>query len=165
MSIEKTRAIDTPQKSYEWEIEIVGPSIGGLEGLSAYAQTASIPEESIEEIVINHKSERTVHAGRVASARTTTINFMDDESLTVFRYIRQWQEIIKNSVSGGGVPRSLYVADIIVRQFNTDSQTVTAEHRLRGAFPTSRGEISLSYDASEVMNFDVTFSYERLDLE
>ena len=161
MSIEKTRAIDTPQKSYEWEIEINGPSTGGLEGLQAYAQTASIPEESIEEIIINHKAERTVHAGRVSSARTTTINFMDDESLTVFRYIQNWLEIIKNSQTGGGVPRSLYSANIILRQLNSDSETVSAEHILTGAFPTSRGEVTLNYDSSEVMNFDVTFSFER----
>lgn len=161
MSIEKTRAIDTPQKSYEWEIEINGPSTGGLDGLTAYAQTASIPEESIEEIIINHKAERTVHAGRVSSSRTSTINFMDDESLTVFRYIKNWLEIIKNSNTGGGVPRSLYTANIVIRQLNSDSETVSAEHILIGAFPTSRGEVSLNYDSSEVMNFDVTFSFER----
>lgn len=162
MSIEQTRAISTPQKIYEWEIEIAGPSTGGLEGLKAYAQSATIPEESIEEIVINHKSERDVHAGRVSSARTTTINFMDDESLTVFRYIQNWMEIIKNSQTGGGVPRSLYQANIIIRQLNSDSETVSAEHVLVGAFPTSRGEVSLDYETSDVMKFDATFSFQRI---
>lgn len=161
MSIERTRAIHNPQKSYEWEVEIIGPSTGGLNSLTAYAQTVSLPEESVEEIIINHKSERTTHAGRVASARTVTLGFFDDEGLTVYRYITNWLEIIKNSVTGGGVDRSLYGAEIVIRQLKSDSKTVSAKHTLKLAFPTSRGEVSLNYDSSEAMTFDVTFSFQR----
>ena len=162
MSIEQTRSIETPQRAYEWEVEIAGPAtIGGIDNLFAYAQTASLPEESIDTIEINHKSEKTMHAGRVASGRTFTINFFDDENLTVYRHMKNWLETIKSSQTGGGVDRTLYGADVIVRQLESDSETVAAEHTYRLAFPTTIGEVSLSYDSSEVMTFDITFAYQR----
>lgn len=161
MSIEQTRAINNPQRVYEWEVEINGPSTGGLDNLLAYAQSTSLPEESVETFEINHKSEKTVHAGRVASDRSFTINFFDDENLTVYRYINNWIELIKNSATGGGVDRTLYGANIIIRQLGADSETVTAEHTFVLSFPSSRGEVELNYDSSEAMTFDATFSYQR----
>lgn len=164
MSIERTRAIQTPQKAYEWELNINGPSTGGLEGLKAYAQTVSIPEESTDTIEIPHKSEKTTHAGRVASARTFTVNFFDDEAGTVYRYFKAWMNLIKNNRTGGGVDRSLYSANVEVQKLLADSETAGMLHLFEGAFPTNLGEISLSYESSEVVKFDVTFTFQVHDV-
>lgn len=170
MSIERTRNIFDPMKAYEWEVEI--RPAGGVNApdnsVTAYAQTVSLPEESIESIEINHKSEKTGYAGRVSSTRNISINFFDDESLNVYRYITRWLESIKSSRTGGGIRREDHLGEIVVRQYavggNTPAgaggETPVAVHVFEGAFPLSRGEVSLSYDASEVVKFDVNFYYQ-----
>lgn len=165
MSIEDVRAINNPQKSYEWEVEILGPSTGGEPGLTARAQTISIPETSVEVIEINHKSDKTTHAGKTSSPRTMTVNFFDDEALTVFRFFKNWMQLIHNENTGGGANRTAYVATILIKQLHTDSETLSATHTVRGAFPTTIGEVSLSYDTSEHMTVDITFSFQTHNVD
>lgn len=165
-SIEDLRGIQNPLRTYEWEVEITGPaSLGGEEGLTSRAQTVAIPEVSVEPIELNHKSEKTVYAGRVASARTMTINFFDDENLTVYRFFKQWMQLIHNENTGGGVSRSAYIAGLSIKQLSQDSETVIATHTITGAFPTSIGEQSLSYDDSSILTLDITLSYQTHNVD
>lgn len=163
-TIEQVRGI-TPQMSYEWEVDILGPSTGGESALTAHAQTISIPETSVDVIEINFKSEKTSHAGRTASPRTMTISFIEDQDLTVYRFFKGWLNLIHNEFDGGGVNRAAYIANIVIKQFQKDSETTTGTHSIIGAYPTTLGDVSLNYDSSEVMTVEVTFSFQNHSID
>ncbi len=162
-SIQDVRSITAPpQRAFEWEVEVVGLSTGSEEGLTARAQSASIPETSVESFQINHKGRQTYFSGRDASDNTVTISFFDDEAFTAYNYFQQWADnLLSNPVTGGGSPRELSTAEVLVKTLGTDSETVTSVTRLKNAFPTSVGEISLDYETNEAVTFEVTIQFDQ----
>lgn len=166
-NIQDIRSGGQPQKNYEFEVEILGSVVGGnLPIMTQRVQNVTIPETSVETFEIQYKSRKTIYAGRDASAHTTTITFWNDEANSIYRFFKQWMENgISNSTVGGGVTRDLYSAQLRIKQMATDSNTVTASHLLTGVYPTSIGDIQLSYDGSEATTIDITFSFETNNLE
>lgn len=164
--IQEVRQIHNPQRAYEWEFEVQGSPVDeAAERLVFYAQSVSIPEKTNETFEINYKSDKTGFSGRNGSPRTFTVTFFDDESLTVYRFFRAWLDLINNEELGGGTSRAIHSADSLIRQLAVDSEQVTATHRMIGSFPTSIGEVSLSYENNEPMNVEVTFYYQRHSFE
>lgn len=151
-----------PQRAYEFEVDILGNAItGNVPLLTQRVQMASIPETAVETIEINYKSGKALYAGRDASGHTSTITFWDDENHTVYSFFKSWMETgIRNSVIGGGLSRDLYSVDMLIKQFAHDSTTITGTHRLTSVFPTSVGDVQLTYDGSEHMTVEVTFSFD-----
>lgn len=161
-TIQDIRAIHNPQKSYLWEVDIVGLSTGTLEDTAFFAKEVSIPPSSVETIVINHKSGRTAYSGRDSSDHSVSITFWDDETHQVYDFFQNWHDnLLRNPITGGGVTRDLYTADLIIKLQSTDEETVTQRIRLGHAFPTEIGEVSLSYESTDAVEFSVTFSYDE----
>ena len=160
-NIQNIRGMDNPSRAYEWEVSIEAPSaVGNLEVLVERAQNVSVPETSIETIEIPYKSRTSYFAGRDSSGHTVDIEFFDDESHQVYRYFKNWIESISSSREGGGVTRDEYGAKMIIKQLSHNSTDTTITHELTKVFPTSVGEISLDYSASEHTTFTVTMSFE-----
>ena len=160
-TIQDVRAINTPQKAYEWEVEILGLSTGADENLTFHAQSTTIPEETIGPIEIPFKSRRTFHAGKDESGRTITITFWEDEDHTVYSFFKDWLELMSNIQTGGGVDREGYAAEVVIKTLNTDSETESGRFRLTNAFPTSIGEVTLDYASNEHTTIDITMNFDE----
>lgn len=152
-----------PQLAYAWEVEIVAPSIVGAPPiLAARAETLTLPEKSIESYEINHKSRKSRFAGRDASPGTFTVQFWDDESHQVYDFFDKWIENgISNSQFGGGLSRAFYEAELRAKMQAHDEISGTGIHKFTKVWPSSLGDISLSYDASDKVIFTVTFTYDE----
>ena len=160
-TIQSIRATENPSRAYEWEVEVLGTSnTGQLPILVERAMNVTVPETSVETIEIPYKSRSSYYAGRDAAGHTIDITFWESEDHESYRFFKNWIESISNSEVGGGVTRDLYGAELKIKQMAHDSSTVTITHRLTKVFPTSVGEISLDYSASEHTQFTVTFSYD-----
>ncbi len=166
-NIQDIRGNGSPQRNYEFEVEILGSIAGGvLPILTQRVQNATIPETAVETFEINYKSRKTMYAGRDASSHTMTITFWNDEDNSIYRFFKDWMENgISNSIVGGGLSRDLYTAQMRITQFAVDSVTPTAVHFIDGVFPTNIGDVTLNYDASETQTVDVTFSFETNTLQ
>lgn len=161
-NIVDVRAITRPQRSYQWEVSVEGLSTGGLPSLTFYAKTVSIPQTSVETISINHKGLKTNHAGRDASSHTVSLTFWDDEAQTIQKFFLDWlDKLILNPLTGGGVSRELYAANMTIRLRNAEDNADTAKITLGHVFPTEISEINLSYDSSEPVEISVTLSYDE----
>ena len=160
-NIQDVRTIQTPQFSYQWEIEISGLASGGLGAMAAYAKTVSIPQTAVEQVVINHKSSKTHFAGRDSSAKTVTITFWDDEAATIQNYFDSWMRLIREPLTGSQVSREVYQSDLIIRLRNSSDDTTTATYTMTKAFPTDMADVSLSYDSSEPVEISVTLSFDE----
>lgn len=161
-NISNVRTVGNPQRAWEWEFILNGNSTSGtLPLLTERVQNVTIPEVSVETVTINYKGRQAQYAGRDSEPHTFTVTFWDDENHSVFELVRNW---IQNGISdpqvGGGATRDLYAVEAVIRKFAHDSTTPTYENVFTHVFPTSLGDVTLSYDSSEHMTFDVTFSYD-----
>jgi hypothetical protein len=166
-NIQDIRATDNPQRNYEFEVEIVGSVAGGnLPILTQRVQNATLPETAVETIEINYKSRKTFHAGRDASGHTFTVTFWEDEDNSIYQFFKNWMENgISNSQTGAGQTRDQYAAEMLVKRFAADSNTITQQSRITKVFPTNIGDIQLAYEGSEVSVVEVTFSFDSNNLE
>jgi hypothetical protein len=160
-NIQNVRAINTPQKSYMWEVEIKALSIGNLPELTLYAKTVSIPASSVEQIVINHKAGKTHHSGRDASGHSVTLTLWDDEKQTIFKYMHNWMALMHNPITSAGTSRDIYAAKMVIKLKDSTDTAVTNTITLGHVFPTEISDVSLSYDSSEPVEISVTFSYDE----
>lgn len=160
-TIQDVRAINNPQRSYMWEVEVQGLASGALGEMSFYAKTVSIPQIAVEQIILNHKAAKTHHAGRDASGHTVTLTFWDDEAQTIHSFFHNWMELILNQETGSGTARDEYSANLVIKLMNANDSEVTSTITLDYAFPTDIAEVPLSYDTSEPVEYSVTFSYDR----
>jgi hypothetical protein len=165
-TINDIRSVDNPQRAFEYEVEILGASVAGtLPIMSQRVESVTIPEETLETIEINFKGRKSIYTGRDGSPHTVTVNFWDDETRQTYRYFRSWLNNELDAIVGGGVVRSQYKGELLVKMFATDSQTVRSIHRFTTVFPISVGEISLNYTDSAHLTFSVTFSYDTHQLD
>lgn len=161
-TIQDIRGVGNPQRAYEWEVSLTTNSIGGnVSLLNRRAKSVSIPETSVDTIIINYKSRKAHYAGRSASPSTVTIVFWEDEDQNVYQFFKNWMEDkLTDSEVGGGVTADQYTADMFIKTLAHDSTTPTGTFRLTRVFPISIGDIQLSYDQSEHMEVSVTFSFD-----
>lgn len=162
-SIQNIREADAPpQRAYSWEVEVLATTlINAPAMLTARAENINIPEKSFETIEINYKSRKSRYSGRDAAPGTVTVTFWDDESHAIYNFIDKWmEEGISNSTTGGGRTRPEYVAELRAKLMGHDEQTVTGTHVFKNVWPSSLGEITLDYTASDHVSFTVTFTYD-----
>lgn len=152
--------IQSPQFSWSWEIEILGLA-GALQDITLYAKTVSIPESANEVYVRDYKNSKTHFASRDASGHTATLTFMDDENMTIMKFFDDWQTLIRNEITGSGVSRDLYAADLVIRLQRSDGETASGEIRLGHCFPTNIGEVTLDYSNSEAVELTVTMNFDE----
>lgn len=164
-NIQDVRAINNPQMQYMYEVDILGLSSGSLDNLTLYCKTVSIPQSSVEQTIINHKASKTHFAGRDASGHQVTITFWDDEALTIYKYFSEWFDLIHNPVTGSGLSRDLYAAEMVIRLKDKSDQTTTGKITLGTVFPTDIPDVSLSYDTSEAIEISITLSFDEKTVE
>ena len=164
-NIQDVRTINNPQKSYMWEVSVNGLLVDGAEDLAFYAKTVSIPQVAVEQMIINHKAAKTHYAGRDASAHTVTMTFWDDESQTIHKFLNDWMNLVISQDTGASSTRELHAADIVIRLKDASDESDTSKITLKTCFPMDIGEVALSYDSSEAVEWSVTFSFDTKVVE
>lgn len=161
-NIQNIRAVGNPQRAFEFEVELLASTAAGaLPILTQRVETVNIPETSVETIEINFKGRKTFHSGRDGAGHTVSVSFWDSETRDVYRFFKRWMEVgISNSEIGGGMTRENYATQMLIKTFAADSVTVTGINRLTNVFPTSIGDVSLTYESSDHFKVEVTFSYD-----
>lgn len=161
----RRRASD-PQRTYSWEVAILGPATGGLPDLTLYARNVSIPSTSVEQFSIPFKAGNVYFSGRDSSGHTVNLTFWDDEAQTIRNYFENWINTqMLNQTSGGHAPKPAAVAEVVITLFDTEGQTPTGRIRLTNAFPTEIGDISLDYNNSEALEISITMSWDEKIIE
>ena len=159
-NIQDLRAKHNPQFSYMFEVSVAGSNFSSS-GITAFAKTVSIPQVSVEQMIINHKAGKTHYAAKDASAHTVNLTFWDDESGTVYKFFNEWFELIQNPEDSSGIQRGSYIADTIIKLKDATDKTETASIVLSGSFPMEISDVQLSYDSSEAMEVNITLSFEK----
>lgn len=145
-----------PQKTYLWEISIIGNS----ENIKTFAKSVSIPQSSIEPIIVNYMGEKVHYAGKESSPKTVTITFWDDERATMLTYLDNWFQTVHQNGTGQMTKEADYRRTINILLNDATDLTDTSVTELSGAFIIDIAEIPLSYENSDVIEITATFQYE-----
>ncbi len=93
-----------------------------------------------------------------------SISLYNDNDFVLRKAFENWVNAISAPSSTAGiVAPSLYQVQLGVQQLDRNDQVV-AEYNLIDAFPTSIGEIQLSWDQNnQIQEYNVTFNYNYFD--
>lgn len=154
-----------PQKAYMFEVEIIDNTNGyGYNNLKYYVKDVTVPSRSKDPIVIEYVGTKINWAGK-DTASQLSINFWDDEDLKMTNFLHSWYNLSSDSIYGDSASKVNYTRDVRVKLKPTLDIGTTGSFVFRGCFPTQIGEITLSYDDSNVMEIPTTFAYDYMELE
>ena len=133
---------------------------GDVELTSFMCRAAQLPQSVVEPLPINFKG-RVLNVAGDRTFEPWTVTIMNDTGFEVRDAMERWMNGINGHSSNTGIVNPTeYQTDLIVDQLDRD-ESILKRYNIRGAFPTTVGEIGLSYDqASEIETFDVTFSFQ-----
>ena len=133
---------------------------GDVELTSFMCRAAQLPQSVVEPLPINFKG-RVLNVAGDRTFEPWTVTIMNDTGFEVRDAMERWMNGINGHSSNTGIVNPTeYQTDLIVDQLDR-YESILKRYNIRGAFPTTVGEIGLSYDqASEIETFDVTFSFQ-----
>ena len=140
------------------------------------AKAAALPAQNIAQIDVPFRGRIFKVAGD-RTIDTWTVTIINDESFELRNAFEQWTEIIaKLDNNLGATDPSAYMTNAKVFQLGRgskkssqdstgDSNSVLKEYEFIDIFPTTVGEIALSYDTGDTIEeFDVEFQVQALNL-
>lgn len=156
--------VNQPQLSYMWEVSFRGMFASNAKNLTFYARNTGIPSVTVEPIKRHYAGVEYGYSGKDNSPRTFRITFWDNQDLEVYTYFLQWM----NTMNDGYLKRKVrplnYKRDISLKLKDTSDLLINGEFIIKDAFPTEVSEVSLVYDESNVMTFDVIFHFDSREM-
>lgn len=179
-----------PQSAYCWEFKIIGAesnyglnaqlydqgSLAYAQDARLYAQEVSIPAMEQEPVVKEYRGKKFNYQGKNTSSLELNVTFYDTEDLAMYKTIYKWFRSMNEYQKNNSIePKAGFFSSLIggegymkaceITLLDTTERTQTAKYTFSDVFPVSLGEVSLDYSSSEVMTFDVSFSYFDVDVE
>lgn len=153
-----------PQLGYMWEVNIVGAHrpFDYHSNAQLYALDCNIPSRSVEVIERKYMGESVVHTANKASQNEVRCTFWDDRSLIGFRYFHQWFNMISDPQFGRKATDEYIKRKLSIILKDRSDFFQGAKIDFINAVVTEVGEISLSYEESAPMQFEITFRFEDM---
>lgn len=156
---------DEPQHAYRWEVTIDGPAGSDYAKVPYYAKQTAIPPLNITKIAKHHCGADYFYSGKDSSPHEISVTFWDNQDLEVWRFFYTWMKQQNDSLGYRKVSPQNYMRNMSIVLKDTTDVLVNGTIHLDGVFPIELGQAELSYDASSVMEFTVTFSYKHMELD
>lgn len=143
----------------------VGSTLSVTEDIPYLVRAASLPEDTVDELIVNWQGADFKMAGRrTFTDWTITVNC--DRKAQIRQDLHKWVEAIHNLPSNiYGEPKETgslttgYFVDQNLQMLEYDGSLTKTLH-LVGSWLKSIGPITLDYSAQDVAYFDVTFTYQ-----
>lgn len=158
--------LTNPQREFLWEVMVPVPiGDGDSETYSIRAQSSQIPSRDNDPIAIPYKNTAgIVVAGKLKYSHTWQCTFIEGEDHKVFDAIESWQQDIVNNVTGIGLGDPLYKTDAYL-VLQTTAGGTSKKFKLKGVWPQSLGEVSVSYESTNLVKYTVTFAFDSFEAQ
>jgi hypothetical protein len=131
----------------------------GTEQAQYLVRTANLPGTTIEPILVPWQGHDAKFAGKYTYA-DLPVTFNVDINSKIRLAFEYWQEYIHNSETNVyRLPSEYWQDQILYLLDNNGDPSMT--YRIYDAWPTDVATVPVSYDANEIIQFDVTFAYQR----
>lgn len=136
---------------------------GEIEELAFLCTAAAIPAMSIGNATVPFRGREIKLAGD-RTFGSWTISVLNDTNFKLRNAFERWQNGINNMTDNEGLTNPVdYQVDAFIDHLDRNGNTIKS-YTLRGAFPTSVGEIGLNYETNNaVESFDVVFEYQYFE--
>ena len=133
---------------------------GEIEELAFLCKATTIPAMTLGTVDIKFRGRSIKIAGDRTFA-DWSVTVINDTNFRVRNAFERWQNGINNMSDNEGLTNPAdYQVDAFVDQLDRNGNTVKS-YTLRSLFPTTVGEIALSYDTVDAIEeFSVTFAYQ-----
>ena len=133
---------------------------GEIEELAFLCKATTIPAMTLGTVDIKFRGRSIKIAGDRTFA-DWSVTVINDTNFKVRNAFERWQNGINNMSDNEGLTNPAdYQVDAFVDQLDRNGNTVKS-YTLRSLFPTTIGEIALSYDTVDAIEeFSVTFAYQ-----
>ena len=133
---------------------------GEIEDLAFLCQGTSIPAMTVGTVNVPFRGRNIKIAGD-RSFEEWTVTVYNDTNFKLRNAFERWQNGINNMSDNEGLTNPVdYQVDAFIDHLDRNGNTVKS-YTLRGAFPTSVGEIELDYEEkTAIETFPVNFSYQ-----
>jgi hypothetical protein len=133
---------------------------GEIEELAFLCKATVIPAMTVGTVDIKFRGRSIKIAGDRTFA-DWSVTVINDTNFKVRNAFERWQNGINNMSDNEGLTNPAdYQVDAFVDQLDRNGNTVKS-YTLRSLFPTTVGEIALSYDTVDAIEeFSVTFAYQ-----
>lgn len=134
--------------------------------LPLLAKSVTLPDINVEVSTIEMGLWKTNRIVNRKTFDTFQITFQELRGLPVRFYFLKWMfSYIINPWKGYHVQPDLYKSNISVKVFkNLDNYSELYTVTFYGQFPTNLNELTLSYENSDIINTEVTFTYDYFDI-
>ena len=153
-----------PQKAYLWEVRFPNPFRSDGNESSLYAQQTAIPAAIVENIKRYYAGIEYSYPSRDMSPRIFRVTFFDNTEMTNYKFFEAWRQATSNGRHQVKTAPNQHNRDIELRLLDADSSTTVTSFIMYNCRPTEISEASLSYDASNLLTFDVLFYFTHKDL-
>lgn len=129
----------------------------GLERITYLVKTATLPESTLEETIVNWQGYDFPFASKHTFAEFT-MNFNVDREAKVRKTFENWINKIHDPVTNKYALVEDYMQDQRIQLLGYEGETVL-EYTLFNAWPRSIGAIELDHASTDIATFDVTWRY------
>lgn len=159
--IETIAGLVSPAKGYDFYVKILrAPSgVANLDNFQFRAKSATIPEDSSENIDINFRWMKLSIPGRDSSGHTIDISWWDGVDLAIYTGLKKWRQMIANPISGMQSTKDAITGDILLELLD-GSDAVIGSITLYNAWIESLQSVSLDYSSSDTVNLTATIHYD-----
>ena len=148
-----------------FECELTG-NTGGDKGSTDtwtfMCKGVTFPASTIDVATVTYMGRAlNIPSNRAAAQLTTSV--YNDENMDIRNHVESWMERLnshKSNKRDASFAKILdYTAEMKVRQLKKDGTGHTKQYVFTNVWPSSCGEIALSWDTNEIQTFDITWEY------
>lgn len=103
-------------------------------------------------------------AGGHAWPGSLSVSYLENSDLRIYRTFKSWYDIQFNDLTGASANEADYKVESVLKFYDNDNETVTAEARYRGTFVESVADVSLDKSSDERVRVEVTLSYDYMTM-
>jgi len=133
---------------------------GDVELTSFMCRAAQLPASTVEALPVPFRG-RILNVAGDRTFEPWAVTILNDTGFEVRDSMERWMNGINGHSANTGITNPVdYQTDLIIDQLDRD-ESIIKRYNIRGAFPTSVGDIALTYDnGGEVETFEVSFTYQ-----
>ena len=151
---------EEPQKTYNWEFQVVSPFALGQQ-LNYRAKQTSIPSTMMETVKRSMGGVKYFIPAKESSPNVFSVTFWDSEYIGAWRFFKSWMDTLKygnDLLKGNPTTYQRFVLLQLLRQ----NGSYSASFQFYDVFPIEISDVPLNYQESNEFTFDVRFSFSRM---
>lgn len=162
IGVEELRHLGEPLKIYNFEVLIPDPGKYGAgtdDVIRLRVDSCALPGITSDVIQVTSGGHTVKYAGRGRYSQNWGVRIREYEDMEITNFLINWHAAQWNRQTGIMLPKTEYSQDIMVRMYGSGGNLVKTWNII-GCFIESIADIGLSYEASGVTGYDVTFGYD-----